>query len=292
MIFKGTATALITPFKDGKIDFEAYDRLLDAQLQGGVNAVVALGTTGEPATLTQDEKARITKQTVAKLHGKIPVIVGCGSNSTSAAVEACKRAEELGADGALIVTPYYNKCTQRGLLEHYGKIAANTNLPIICYNVPSRTGVNMLPATFGKLAREFENIVAIKEASGNMEQIEQCFAEAGGYAAVYSGDDGITVPIMAMGGAGVISVASNVVPNEVRKMTDLCLSGDFPAAAKLQLKLLPLVKALFCEVNPIPVKYAAALLGFGDGSVRLPLTPLETEHKELVRNALRVAQET
>lgn len=279
MIFKGTATALITPFENGKADLRAYADLLDFQLKNGVNAVVALGTTGEPATLSEEEKRRVTELTLDKLKGKIPVIVGCGSNDTRAAAANCKRAEEMGADAALVVTPYYNKCTQQGLIAHFKAIAAATSLPIICYNVPSRTGVNMLPATFGKLARETENIVAIKEASGNMEQIEQCVSEAGENAVVFCGDDGLTVPTMAMGGAGVISVASNILPSEVSEMTSLCLEGDFPSAAKIQLRLLPLIKALFCEVNPIPIKYAAKLIGFGDGSVRLPLTPLEEGHR-------------
>lgn len=284
MIFEGVATALITPFKDGKVDFDALERLLDFQLESGVDAVVALGTTGEPATLDESERERIISLAVRVLKGKIPVIVGCGSNNTFAAARAARRARELGADAALAVTPYYNKCTQRGLIDHFRAICKE-GLPVICYNVPSRTGVNMLPETFGKLARETEGIAGIKEASGNMEQIEQCLREAGG-AQVYSGDDGITAPVMAMGGAGVISVLSNVLPRETCEMAHSCLRGDFAAAAKLQLKLLPLIKALFCEVNPIPIKYAMSLIGFGDGSVRLPLTPLEEYHKKTLRELL------
>ena len=285
MIFKGTATALITPFKGGEVDIDAYERLLDFQLDGGVDAVVALGTTGEPATLTSEERALIISRTVKKLKGKLKIIVGCGSNCTRVAAEECKRAEDMGADAALIVTPYYNKCTQQGLFEHYRAICEATALPVICYNVPSRTGVNMLPSTFGRLFREVKGIVGIKEASGNIQQIAKCVGEAG-YGAVYSGDDGMTVPVMALGGVGVISVASNIFPTQVSKMTSLCLSGDFTSAAKLQLELMPAVDALFSEVNPIPVKYAASRLGFGDGSVRLPLTPLEPAHKKFVDDLL------
>ncbi len=289
MIFKGTATALITPFKDGRLDIDAYDRLLDFQLEGGVDAVVALGTTGEPATLTEEERAIIISRTVKKLKGKLKIIVGCGSNNTRVAAFECKRAEDMGADATLVVTPYYNKCTQEGLFEHYRAICEASSLPVICYNVPSRTGVNILPSTFGRLIKEVKGVVGIKEASGNIQQIAKCVAEAKD-AAVYSGDDGITVPVMALGGVGVISVASNIFPRQVAKMTSLCLSGDFPSAAKLQLELMPAVDALFSEVNPIPVKYAASRLGFGDGSVRLPLTPLSGEHRVLVDKILSSAE--
>lgn len=212
MIFKGIATALITPFKNGKIDVEAFQKILDYQYDNCVDAVVVLGTTGEPATMSQEEKDLVITLAVKRLKGKIPIIVGAGSNCTESAISACKNAEKLGADGLLVVTPYYNKCTQEGLVAHYGEIAKSTSLPIICYNVPSRTGVNMLPQTFAKLASEYDNIVAVKEASGNMEQIEQYLRLVRGKAHVYSGDDALTVPITAMGGSGVISVASNVFP--------------------------------------------------------------------------------
>ena len=286
VVFKGTATALITPFCNTGVDFDALNRLFDDQLASGVNAVVALGTTGEPATLSLDEKEAIVALAVKKLKGKIPVIVGCGSNSTLLACEACKRAEDMGADAVLAVTPYYNKCTQDGLVRHYGEMSKSTRLPIICYNVPPRTGVNMLPSTFKKLTDEFENVAAIKEASGNMEQIEECIRLVKGRAAVYSGDDSLTVPIMAMGGDGVISVLSNVLPRETTKMTSLCLDGDYKSAAKAQLALLPLVKALFAEVNPIPVKYAAMLKGYGDGTLRLPLTYIEQKNAAALKALL------
>lgn len=277
MIFKGTATALITPFTESGVDFDALDKLLDAQVAGGVSAVVVLGTTGEPATMTAAEKKAVIEFSVKKLKGVIPVIVGTGSNSTAAAIENSVQAEKLGADAILVVTPYYNKATQAGLVAHYTAIADAVNIPIICYNVPGRTGVNLLPATFAKIA-EHRNIAAIKEASGNMEQIEEAIRLSEGKAVVYSGDDGITVPLMAMGGMGVISVASNVAPKFTSDMTSAMLDGDLAKAAAMQLKMLPFVRALFCEVNPIPVKKAAQLKGLCSGIVRLPLTEMTEEN--------------
>ncbi len=277
MIFKGTATALITPFTESGVDFDALDKLLDAQVAGGVSAVVVLGTTGEPATMTAAEKKAVIEFSVKKLKGVIPVIVGTGSNSTAAAIENSVQAEKLGADAILVVTPYYNKATQAGLVAHYTAIADAVNIPIICYNVPGRTGVNLLPATFAKIA-EHRNIAAIKEASGNMEQIEEAIRLSEGKAVVYSGDDGITVPLMAMGGMGVISVASNVAPKFTSDMTSAMLDGDLAKAAAMQLRMLPFVRALFCEVNPIPVKKAAQLKGLCNGIVRLPLTEMTEEN--------------
>lgn len=277
MIFKGTATALITPFTESGVDFDALDKLLDAQVAGGVSAVVVLGTTGEPATMTAAEKKAVIEFSVKKLKGVIPVIVGTGSNSTAAAIENSVQAEKLGADAILVVTPYYNKATQAGLVAHYTAIADAVNIPIICYNVPGRTGVNLLPATFAKIA-EHRNIAAIKEASGNMEQIEEAIRLSDGKAVVYSGDDGITVPLMAMGGMGVISVASNVAPKFTSDMTSAMLDGDLAKAAAMQLRMLPFVRALFCEVNPIPVKKAAQLKGLCNGIVRLPLTEMSAEN--------------
>ncbi len=286
MIFKGVATALITPFKDNNLDVEAFERLLDFGCDSGINAVVVLGTTGEPATMSQEEKDLVITLAVKRLKGKIPVIVGAGSNSTEQAIKACQNAEKLGADGLLVVTPYYNKCTQSGLIAHYGAIAKCTSLPIICYNVPSRTGVNMLPQTFAKLVGEYSNIVAIKEASGNMEQIEQCLRLTRGKAAVYSGDDALTVPIMAMGGSGVISVASNVCPAYFSRMAHLAQSGNIKEAAAMQLDVLSLISALFSEVNPIPVKKAMHLKGFCSDTLRLPLTPLSPQNAQLLQSLL------
>ena len=277
MIFKGTATALITPFTENGVDFASLDALLDDQVKKGVNALVILGTTGEPATMSLDEKKSVIEFTVKKLKGKLPIIVGTGANSTKAAVEMSVLAEKMGADALLVVTPYYNKATQQGLIAHYTAIADAVNLPIICYNVPGRTGVNLLPATFAKIA-EHKNIAAIKEASGNMEQIEEAIRLSKGKADVYSGDDGITVPVMAMGGIGVISVASNVAPKFTSDMTSAMLAGDIAKAAEMQLKMLPFVKALFSEVNPIPVKKAAQLKGLCNGILRLPLTEMTEEN--------------
>ena len=278
MIFKGTATALITPFTRDGVDLESFGRILDDQLAGGVDAVVVLGTTGEPATMTAEEKKSVIEFAVKKLKGKLPVIVGTGANSTAAAVEMSVLAEKLGADALLLVTPYYNKATQQGLIEHFGAVAEAVKLPIICYNVPGRTGVNMLPATFAELAKRYDNIAAIKEASGNMEQIEEAIRLSEGNAVVYSGDDGITVPVMAMGGMGVISVVSNAAPRFTSEMTSAFLSGDLKKAAKMQLEMLPFVRAMFCEVNPIPVKKAMQLRGLCNGILRLPLTEMTAEN--------------
>ena len=278
MIFKGTATAIITPFTRDGVDLESFGRILDDQLAGGVDAVVVLGTTGEPATMTAEEKKSVIEFAVKKLKGKLPVIVGTGANSTAAAVEMSVLAEKLGADALLLVTPYYNKATQQGLIEHFGAVAEAVKLPIICYNVPGRTGVNMLPATFAELAKRYDNIAAIKEASGNMEQIEEAIRLSEGNAVVYSGDDGITVPVMAMGGMGVISVVSNAAPRFTSEMTSAFLSGDLKKAAKMQLEMLPFVRAMFCEVNPIPVKKAMQLRGLCNGILRLPLTEMTAEN--------------
>lgn len=285
MIFKGTATALITPFTESGVDFESLNRLLDQQVANGVNALVILGTTGEPATMSLDEKKSVIEFTVKKLKGKLPIIVGTGANSTKAAIEMSVLAEQMGADALLVVTPYYNKATQQGLIAHYTAIAQAVSLPIICYNVPGRTGVNLLPATFAKLA-ELDNIVAIKEASGNMEQIEEAIRLSRGKADVYSGDDGITVPVMAMGGIGVISVVSNVAPKFTSDMTGAMLAGDIAKAADMQLKMLPFVKAMFSEVNPIPVKKAAEMRGLCNGILRLPLTEMTEENAKKLAELL------
>lgn len=280
MIFEGTATALITPFTNDKVDFDSLEKILNFQIENDVNALVVLGTTGEPSTMTKQEKQDVIRFVVRHANGRLPIIVGAGSNSTQGAIDSCHEAQDLGADGVLVVTPYYNKCTQEGLVEHYRAIAQSTSLSIICYNVPSRTGVNLLPSTFDKLA-EIENIAGIKEASGNMEQIEQCIMLAKNSGkVVYSGDDALTVPVIAMGGMGVISVASNAYPKIVSKMTEYALNGDFKRARDVQLALLPLISTLFCEVNPIPIKQAMQSLGLCDGQLRLPLTQMTEMNAE------------
>ena len=283
---KGTSTALITPFTNDEIDFEALENLLEFQLKGNVNSLVVLGTTGEPATMTREEKISVVRFVVDYVKGRLPIIVGAGSNSTAQTIENAKMFTDLGADGFLMVTPYYNKCTSLGLVKHFTKVAEKISLPIILYNVPGRTGVNMTPETFSILA-DIDNIVAVKEASGNMEQIEECIRLSKGKADVISGDDSLTVPIMAMGGVGVISVASNVVPSFVSTMTSSFLNGDMKTAVDMQLKLLPLVKALFSEVNPIPVKKCAEILGLCSGELRLPLTQLTDKNRVALESAMK-----
>ena len=283
---KGTSTALITPFTNDKIDFDALEKLLEFQLNGGVNSLVVLGTTGEPATMSREEKISVVQFVVDFVKGRLPIIVGAGSNSTSQAIENALLFTDLGADGLLMVTPYYNKCTQAGLVAHFTKVAEKISLPIILYNVPGRTGVNMFPDTFSTLA-EIDNIVAVKEASGNMEQIEEYIRLSRGKADVISGDDGLTVPIMLMGGSGVISVASNILPKYVSDMTAFALNGECQSSADMQLKLLPLVRALFSEVNPIPVKKGAELLGLCSGELRLPLTELTEKNIPILEKVLK-----
>lgn len=284
MIFKGSATALITPFTENGVDLNAYEKLLDFQISNGTDALVVLGTTGEPATMTDKEKEEVMRLAVKTAKGKIPVIIGTGANSTATAVENSVMAEKIGADAVLVVTPYYNKATQDGLVAHYSEIAKHISLDIIAYNVPGRTGVNLLPKTFARLA-EIKNVAAIKEASGNMEQIEEVIRLTEGKADVYSGDDSLTVPTLAMGGLGVISVASNVIPKYVSDMCKAFFDGDIKSAAKMQRDMLPFVKALFMEVNPIPVKKMAETLGICQKYIRLPLTEMTAENTKVLVNA-------
>lgn len=284
MIFKGSATALITPFTENGVDLNAYDKLLNFQISNGTDALVVLGTTGEPATMTAKEKEEVMRLAVKTAKGKIPVIIGTGANSTATAVENSVMAEKIGADAVLVVTPYYNKATQDGLVAHYSEIAKHISLDIIAYNVPGRTGVNLLPKTFARLA-EIKNVAAIKEASGNMEQIEEVIRLTEGKADVYSGDDSLTVPTLAMGGLGVISVASNVIPKYVSDMCKAFFDGDIKSAAKMQRDMLPFVKALFMEVNPIPVKKMAETLGICQKYIRLPLTEMTAENTKVLVNA-------
>ena len=284
MIFKGSATALITPFTENGVDLNAYEKLLNFQISNGTDALVVLGTTGEPATMTAKEKEEVMRLAVKTAKGKIPVIIGTGANSTAAAVANSVMAEKIGADAVLVVTPYYNKATQDGLIAHYSEIAKHISLDIIAYNVPGRTGVNLLPKTFARLA-EIKNIAAIKEASGNMEQIEEVIRLTEGKADVYSGDDSLTVPTLAMGGLGVISVASNVIPKYVSDMCKAFFDGDIKTSAKMQRDMLPFVKALFMEVNPIPVKKMAETLGICQKYIRLPLTEMTEENTKVLINA-------
>ena len=279
-IFTGAATAIITPFKDGKVDFESYKSLIDMQIAGGIDAIVTCGTTGEGSTLTDEEHREVIKFTVDYVAGRVPVIAGTGSNDTAYANDLSKYACEVGADALLLVTPYYNKATQKGMYESFKATADLCDKPIILYNVPSRTGCNLLPETVAKLA-EHPRIVAIKEASGNISQIAELAALAGDKIDIYSGNDDQIVPVLSLGGIGVISVLSNLMPRETSDICKKYLAGDTAGALKLQLDLLPLVNNLFSEVNPIPVKAAMAAMGYGENSLRLPLTPMD-EAKEAV----------
>lgn len=285
-IFTGSCPAIITPFsKDGKkINFDSFKKLIDYQINGGSSAIVFLGTTGESSTLTTQEKIDICKFAVKYVNGRVPVILGCGSNNTLVACENARLFESLGADALLCVTPYYNKCSQDGLIKHFSAVAGSTKLPIILYNVPGRTGVNILPKTILKLS-EVPNIVGIKEASGNMGQIVDLISLCGNKIDVYSGDDGLTVPIMSMGGKGVISVLANIKPRAVSKMCSLAGIGNFDEARKIQIKNNKLIKSLFSDVNPIPVKSALNYLGFNVGPTRLPLSKMQiSKNNKLKKN--------
>lgn len=286
IIFKGCGTAIITPFtKDDKVDFEAFGKLIEYQIAEKVDAIIVCGTTGEASTMTLEERKETIKFAVQKVNKRIPVIAGTGANCTKSAIEMTKYVESIGVDGALVVTPYYNKTTQAGLVAHYTAIAKETNLPIILYSVPSRTGVNILPSTCLELSK-IPNIVAIKEASGNLSQIAEIANLCGDDLNIYSGNDDQITPILSVGGIGVISVLSNVAPNYAHNITENFFNGNIQEAINLQIKAIPLIKALFCEVNPIPVKEACNLLGFGGGTPRLPLVPLSDKGKETLKKEL------
>ena len=285
-VFTGSATALITPFTDSGVDYDAFGRLIDFQIENGTDALVVCGTTGEPATMTYQERSEALDFAVKRINKRVPVIVGTGSNATTIAVENSVKAYHGGADALLVVTPYYNKCTQTGLLKHFEAVCSATPLPVICYNVPGRTGVNIQPATLEKMA-QLDTMCAVKEASGNIDQITEICARVGDRVDVYSGDDGIILPLLALGGKGVISVASNIVPRQVHQLCADFFAGNVQSAREMQLKLYPLVKALFCEVNPIPVKTAASLMGFGECNLRMPLCNMEEKNLQLLKDAMR-----
>ena len=285
-IFTGAATAIVTPFKNGAVDYDTYGTLIDWQIEQGIDAIVTVGTTGEGPTLTHEEHREVIRYCVEKVAHRVPVIAGTGSNCTEEAIGLTKFAAQVGADAALLVTPYYNKATQAGLVASFTAVADAADLPCVLYNVPSRTGCNIQPATVAKLA-EHPMICAVKEASGNISQVAQIAALAGDKIDIYSGNDDQVVPIMALGGKGVISVLSNVVPAATVEMCRRMLAGDVAGARELQLKYLPLIDALFCEVNPIPVKAAMAAMGYGENSLRLPLTCMESAHEERLLGCMR-----
>ena len=285
-IFRGAATALITPLTSAGVDYEALSRLIDWQIEQGIDALVIAGTTGEGATLTYDEHQEVIRYSVERAAGRVPIIAGSGSNDTSRAITLSRFSCEAGADALLVVTPYYNKATQKGLIAMYTAIADAVDRPIILYNVPSRTGVNIEPATYAALA-DHPNIVGIKEANGNISKIVETARLVGDKLDIYSGNDDQVVPNLAMGGSGVISVLSNVMPAQTHAMCERFFKGDLAGAAKLQMNYLPLINALFSEVNPIPVKAAMAAMGWCENYLRLPLTRMEPEHWEKLKTIMQ-----
>ena len=285
-VFEGVATALITPLNENGIDYNAFARLIDWQINEGVNALVVCGTTGESSTLTDKEHKNAIEFAVNEVGGRIPVIAGTGSNDTAYALELTDFSCKAGVDGVLVVTPYYNKATQNGLFKMFTEIADRAAAPVILYNVPSRTGVNIAPETVARLSKH-PNISGIKEAGGNISAVAEIAALCGDDINIYSGNDDQTVPIMSLSGKGCISVLSNLLPHNTAQMCKKMLAGDTKGALDLQLKYLPLIKALFCEVNPIPVKAAMAAMGYCENYLRLPLTPMEEAHKEILLNEMR-----
>lgn len=286
-IFQGSGVAIVTPMNaDGSVNYEAFGELIDFQIAGGTDAIIVCGTTGESATLTEREHLDVIKYCTERVAHRVPVIAGTGSNSTQTAVELSVEAESFGVDGILQVTPYYNKATQNGLYRHYKTVADAIHLPVILYNVPSRTGTNILPETAVRLCTEVDNIVGVKEASGNISQIMHLAMLGRDKVDIYSGNDDQIVPILSVGGKGVISVLANIAPTQTHDICAMYFDGDVEGAAKLQLDALELIDALFCEVNPIPVKAALNLMGMSAGTLRLPLTDLEEAHVERLRAAM------
>ena len=289
-IFEGAATALITPFhEDGSVNYEKLEALIDGQIAGGIDGLVICGTTGEAATLSHEEHIECIRVAVARAAHRVPVIAGTGSNCTDTAVYLSKEAEQAGADAVLLVSPYYNKATQRGMYEHFADTAHAIDIPVVLYNIQGRTGCNIEPVTIAKLAAEVDNIVAVKEASGNISQVAKIAALTGEDFAIYSGNDDQVVPLLSLGGKGVISVASHLIPAEMSRMVHAYLEGKVKESLKLQMNYLNLINILFCEVNPIPVTEAMNLLGWEVGPFRKPLTPMEDGHREqLIQEMKRV----
>lgn len=287
-IFKGAGVALVTPMnQDGSVNYDQLEKLIEFQISNSTDAIIITGTTGESSTLTEAEHQEVIKSCISMVNKRVPVIAGTGSNSTDTAVMLTKAAQADGADGALVVTPYYNKATQKGLIAHYTAIASATDLPIVLYNVPSRTGVNIMPDTAVTLAKNCDNIVAIKEASGNLSQVASLMEKAEGCIDLYSGNDDQITPILSLGGYGVISVLSNIAPLETHNIVASYLNGDAATSTKLQLEAMPLIQALFSEVNPIPVKKAMNLMGLNAGPLRLPLTEMEDIHVPALVEAMK-----
>jgi 4-hydroxy-tetrahydrodipicolinate synthase len=283
MQFKGAFTALVTPFSNGQIDEEAYRQLIEWQVQSGINGVVPCGTTGESATMSHDEHKRVISICVDQVKGRVPVLAGAGSNNTAEAVELTRFAKEAGADGALLITPYYNKPTQEGLYQHFKRIADEVSMPFILYNVPGRTGVNLLPATVARLNKDIADVVGIKEATGDLNQVSQVLEFCGPDFQVLSGDDFTVLPLLSVGGCGVISVVSNILPDKMSGMCNAWFQGDLATARKLHFELAPFSRMMFVETNPIPAKTSLSLMGRIKLELRLPLVPLGTANAESLR---------
>ena len=287
-IFKGAGVAIVTPFKaDGEVNYEEFGRQIDFQINNGTDAIIVCGTTGEASCLTEDEHVKVIDYCVKHVNHRVPVIAGTGSNCTDTAVYLSQEAEKQGVDGLLVVTPYYNKATQKGLIDHFTIIANSVHIPIILYSVKSRTGVNISPETAATLVKDVPNIVGIKEASGDIAQVAKIMALTDGNIDMYSGNDNEVVPVMSLGGLGVISVASNIAPSYMHNLCMNYLNGDVNEARRMQIKVMELVDALFCEVNPIPVKHAMNLMGMNAGPMRRPLSPMEPENLERLKRAMK-----
>lgn len=287
MVFSGAMTALVTPFRDNAIDEETFRAFIEWQIAEGIHGLVPCGTTGESATLSHAEHERVIEICIDQVAGRVPVLAGAGSNNTTEAISLAKFARKAGADGALLITPYYNKPTQQGLYDHYSAVAKAVDFPIVPYNVPGRTGCNMLPPVVCRLAKEFQNITGIKEATGNMDQASEILEGCPDRFNVLSGDDLTAFPLQALGGKGVISVTSNIMPGAVAAMSNACASGDWLKGRELHHKLFPLHKAMFIESNPIPVKTALEMMGKMSAEMRLPLCPLSLEHREFLEKVLQ-----
>lgn len=287
-IFTGAGVAIVTPFnEDGSVDYESFRRLIEFQVDNGTDCIIVCGTTGEASTLTHEEHLECIRFCVEVVNKRVPVVAGTGSNCTQTAIYLSQEAEKYGADGLLLVTPYYNKATQKGLIAHFTAVANSVNVPIILYNVPGRTGVNIAPETAVTLARNVDNIVGIKEASGNISQVAKLAALADGCIDIYSGNDDQVIPILSLGGKGVISVLSNIAPQQTHDMVAKYLDGDVAGALDIQLKAIALCDALFCEVNPIPVKMGTKLMGYSNGVLRMPLTEMEPDNAAKLEKAMR-----
>ncbi len=284
-MLSGSMVALVTPFKDGKVDWESLEGLVDFHLKNGTHGIVACGTTGEAATLTHEEHREVIQRVVRHANKKIPVIAGTGSNSTQHAIELTRQAEELGADGALLISPYYNRPMQEGIYQHYKKVAESVGIPLIIYNIPSRTGSKIEPETLARLS-EIKNIAGVKEATGSVDQAIDVIRLCEDRLALFSGEDSLTFSLMALGGQGVISTVANVTPREMSELTEACLQGNWKKGKELQFKLVPLIRAVFIETNPIPVKTALSIMGKCRGDLRLPLTPMSEGNLKKLRQAM------